>query len=383
MRKYLVFFLLSAFAFLSGCGKKENLLDFTENEINSTKYVQSNDLSNHIEIVFYDLPCPENAVIGAWCVYNDLIFYAVDYIDYLSDHTGTGTTIAPSEVYHTRILRYDISTKSATDFYITESIIPISDLCCNGEILLWEEYPKNIEVSWEIKYKLLNDSSLEPNILLKDGDVDGILSDIIPNLDGNKVYLYDQTDTDNTAHPILLYYYDITSGKTSLQKTELDLSSPYEQVSILNQWMATYQININNSNIYIENIEHGENKVIRVPTRVCHPVTNGFYCVWKKTYDAELTPGYYLYNDYQKSIDYIQVENNIFAYTILGDYVILTCSDGIWCYDPEKRQYQCLLDDEDYSNIYISIGEDGNAYTAVKTFQDGGIRIARIQLTNK
>lgn len=105
--------------------------------------------------------------------------------------------------------------------------------------------------------------------------------------------------------------------------------------------------------------------------------------MWKKTYDAELMPGYYLYNDDQKSIDYIQVEDNIFAYTILGDCVLLTCSNGIWCYDPEKRQYQCLLDDEDYSYIYISNGNDGNAYTAVETFPDGGIRVAKIQLTNK
>lgn len=383
MRKYLLFFLLSTFTFLSGCGKQEKILDFTENEINPIEYVQTNDLSDNIEIVFYDLPCPENAVIGAWCVYDDLIFYAVDYIDYLSDHTGIGTIITPSEVYNSKILCYDISTKSATDFYIAESIIPISDLCCNGEILLWEEYPKNIDVSWELKYKLLDDSLSESNILLKDGDVDGIMLDIIPNLDGNKVYLYEQTGVDDTAHPILLYYYDITSKKTSLQKTELDLSSPYEQVSILNQWMATYQINVNNSNIYLDNIENGEKKVIKVPTRVCHPITNGLYCVWKKTYDAELMPGYYLYNDYQKSIDYIQVEDNIFAYTILGDCVLLTCSNGIWCYDPEKRQYQCLLDDEDYSYIYISNGNDGNAYTAVETFPDGGIRVAKIQLTNK
>lgn len=383
MRKHLFFFLLSAFAFLSGCGKQEKIPDFAENEINMAEYAQTGDLSDNMEIVFYDLPCPENAVIGAWCVYNDLIFYAVDYIDHLSDHTGTGAAPAPSDVYNTRILRYDISTESAADFYVAESMLPISDLCCNGEILLWEEYPENIEISWELKYKLLDDPSMEPNILLKDGDVDGELWDIIPNLDGNKVYLYEQTSADDTAHPVLLYCYDIISKKASLQKTDLDLSSPYEQVSILDQWMASYQINTDNSSIYLENIENGEEKAIQVPTRVCHPVANGSYCIWKKTYDAELTPGYYLYNDSRKSIDYIQVENNIFAYTILGDYVILTCSDGIWCYDPEKRQYQCLLDDEDYSYIYISTGDDGNAYTAVETFQDGGIRIARIQLTNK
>lgn len=69
--------------------------------------------------------------------------------------------------------------------------------------------------------------------IFSDGDTEGELWDIIPNLAEQKIYWYDQDDLEKNEHPIKLYSYDIIRKEIKLEKEGLDLASPYEQVSII------------------------------------------------------------------------------------------------------------------------------------------------------
>lgn len=69
---------------------------------------------------------------------------------------------------------------------------------------------------------------------------------------------------------------------------------------------------------------------------------------------------------------------DFFAYTLLGDYVILTTEDrdGLWCLDPESQTYANLLDNEEYSYLNVSQEPDGSVSTQLTGSVSGKMRIA-------
>lgn len=55
----------------------------------------------------------------------------------------------------------------------------------------------------------------------------------------------------------------------------------------------------------------------------------------------------------------------------------------LYKYDLKTKKYQSLLDNEEYSYVYISTHGDGYAYTKIGTLEDGSVRIAKIEVVSE
>lgn len=383
MKKCAILIFVLAMLVFSGCAGSNTSVDFTNADTQSIQYEQTRELTEDIQTTIIDIPCPENAYISTWCAYHQYIFYSIDYIDFLANQTGEVEKKVKTEEHNTRIVRYDTSDKSIEDIYIADGVIPVSNLNYNGEILIWEEYPGKEEMAWQLKYVDLSKVSEGVKVLLSDGDIEGMLWNVTPKLTEESMYIYEQLDTEKNEHPIILYKYDLKSGEVTQVKDKIDLSSPYEQVSIVGNWMTTYQFAGEKNTIFMENLNTGEKNTIQFSEGVCCPMGSEDFCIWRESYDAAEYPHFLVYSAKEKTLERIELDENIFAYTFLKNYVLMTREDGIWCFDLKTRKYQCLLDDEEYSYVYISTHGDECAYTQIGTLEDGSVRIAKIEVVSE
>lgn len=109
-------------------------------------YTEADDLKERVRLEIIDVPKPEYAYVSAWTVYDEMVYYEADYIDYLTDHEGKGA-IEPTSEHYTKVMSYDIQSGDTKILYQAEDIIAITDLCTDGKILIWEEYPRRENMS--------------------------------------------------------------------------------------------------------------------------------------------------------------------------------------------------------------------------------------------
>lgn len=223
----------------------------------SIMYELDDSLKEKISVRLIDLPYPEHASIPSWVVDGNTVYYAVEFIDYLQDNEGTGERVE-TEQYFSKIMSYDTDSGRTDTVYQADHAIEITDLCFNGTTLIWEEYPRQENLSWQIKSISAGGMEKQAEVIIRDGDTEGELFDVIPSLVGQKVYWYDTADADNGNHPVILYSYDMESRSVSTEKDGLDLSSPYEQASVIDGWMCSYYKDSGEGSIYIENTDRGE-----------------------------------------------------------------------------------------------------------------------------
>lgn len=85
--------------------------------------------------------------------------------------------------------------------------VEITDMYCNGEFLIWEDY--GVESDWSVKcLPLTLEESGEPETIINAQSIPGDFWSITPVLTEDKVYWYHQGDDE-----AILYQYDLKRKK--------------------------------------------------------------------------------------------------------------------------------------------------------------------------
>ncbi len=380
MGKRYIALILMFIVSIAGCGSKDDsLFDFREQKKEMVSYTESDHLKEQVCLGIIDVPIPEHAYVSSWAVYDDMVYYEADYIDYLTDYEGKGA-IEPTAEHRTKVMSYDMQSGETKILYQAEDIIAITDLCTDGKILIWEEYPRLENVSWRIKMLSLTEKDSVAETIFSDGDTEGELWDIIPNLTEQKIYWYDQDDVEKDEHPIKLYSYDIKKEEIKLEKEGLDLASPYEQISIIDGKICTYEMHapdgakqkyFKTSSIYIEDREKNGKITLLTPSKIMHPVANEKFCIWGESYVSDDELWLYDYQSGQLECISLEMMGGKFAYMLLDDLIIVSTRNGIWCIEPETQTYTNMLlfgDEYSYGNIWHAL--DGNAYMQIDSSEE-------------
>lgn len=343
MRRWGTLFVSAIVFLLSGCSRQQ------EQNKELVHYTQTNALKEQTALEFIEVPVPEHFGVSSWTVCDETVYYAINYMDYLSDHEGKGA-VQPTQEHASRILSYDTKSGETSILYQAEGVIEMSDVCADGEILVWEEYPRLENMPWCIKMLSLTDRESKAETIFSDSDTDGELWSIVLSLTEEKIYWYDQSDTEKFVHPISLYQYDLKSGEIMVDKQKIDLSSPYEQVSVIDRQMCTYRmdsvvdsIDAKTSEIYIDDIQTGEQITVSVSTKVMRPVANEDYCIWGESYESNDVLWVYDRQTKQSACVSLAELGGKFSYTLLEDWIIISTHRGLWCLEPETQTYTNLL----------------------------------------
>lgn len=381
-RLYMMLILVTIFV-ITGCAQqKETILNLQNEKREAETYKETDSLKEQLELQFIEIPVPEHANVSSWTVYDNMVYYGVDYIDYLTDHEGKGITRSEKDHY-TKIISYDIQSEVSETLYEADSVIAISDVCTNGKQLIWEEYPRQENLSWCVKLLALSEDNSTAETILSDNNTEGELFDIIPNLTAQNIYWYDLTNT--PSHPIHLFRYNLEKKDIAIMKENLDLSSSYEQVSIMDDQICTYAMNaVNNSKylktgmIYIDNLTQKHNITLSVPTKVIHPIANHNYCIWGESYEEN--DRLWAYDFLSKQLQCISLKEigGKFSYTLLDDLIIVPTYNGIWCMDPKSQTYANLVmygENDSFGHIWYN--SDCSACTEIG-FTAGKLRFVKI-----
>lgn len=380
MGKRYIALILMFIVSIAGCGSRDDsLFDFREQKKEMVSYTESDHLKEQVCLGIIDVPIPEHAYVSSWAVYDDMVYYEADYIDYLTDHEGKGA-IEPTAEHRTKVMSYDMQSGETKILYQAEDIIAITDLCTDGKILIWEEYPRLENVSWRIKMLSLTEKDSVAETIFSDGDTEGELWDIIPNLGEQKIYWYDQDDLETNEHPIKLYSYDIIKKEIKLEKEGLDLASPYEQISIIDGKICTYEMyapdgakqrNFKTGSIYIEDREKDGKITLLTPSKIMYPLANDKFCIWGESYESDDELWLYDYQSGQLECISLEEIGGEFAYMLLDDLIIVSTRNGIWCIEPETQTYtNLLLFGEEYCYGHIWHALDGSAYMQIDSSEE-------------
>lgn len=355
--------------FLAGCSRnlpQDIIVD--KEELQTYVYQEEESLGKNIKISECEFPIPEHGQVDTFYVYNNVVYYSVGFSDYLENNTGYHF-VQFEEKYNTQIRSFDMESKedSLLYQYKEDMCIAVTDMQCNGTYLVWEDYKAN---EWNLqKFSLL--SAEEPETIVSRNTVyeSGTLSTITPTITEDSLYWYDQKDESDS--PIALYQYEFETRKINIVHSNLDLSSPYTHVSILND-ICTYfkKISKDMSTIYIYDLKGEEKASLTVPTNVSNPISNGEICVWltgEDYYDRKML---YVYDLLEKTYEQIDV-SDAFSYGILGDYLIVNRIDynqhnydGIFCYDVKSKTYLPLAGVENAIYGFTLHGLTGNIYAS-------------------
>lgn len=225
--------------------------------------------------------------------------------------------------------------------------------------------------------------------IFSDGDTEGELWDNIPNLAEQKIYWYDQDDLEKNEHPINLYSYDIIRKEIKLEKEGLDLASPYEQISIIDGKICTYEMHtpdgakqkyFKTGSIYIEDREKDGMITLLTPSKIMHPVANDKFCIWGESYESDDELWLYDYQSGQMECISLEEMGGKFAYMLLDDLIIMPTRNGIWCIEPETQTYtNLLLFGEEYCYGHIWHTLDGSTCMQIDSSEEK-ISIAKINM---
>ena len=132
--------------FLSGCATKGEWYKQVE-DITTAEYSEM-DMPDEILVEQYKIPLADHANVCGADTCDGIIYYLVDYLDYLMDQTGV-RNIPFEEKYNTQIWAYDTRTgeNNLLYKYQEDRCVSVGMICCNKAHLIWEEYRQD---GWKV-----------------------------------------------------------------------------------------------------------------------------------------------------------------------------------------------------------------------------------------
>lgn len=388
MKKYFLMLMLILTVLLTGCGsQKESVLDFREQKKEMVCYEETDSLGERIRVDFIDLPRPENSFVSAWTIWDDTVYFGMDY----EERQGE---MGPLLEHYAKVMSYDINSGETNTLYQSDCVTEINDIFTDGEKLIWEESPwgsswtDTENASWYVRMLSLKEEESEAEIIFKDGDTEGELWHAILTLTEEKVYWYDQEDTTDNEHPINLFSYDFKEKKIAVEREELDLSSPYEHVSVKDGQICTYAMYregngkyFKTGSIHIQDLTGSEKVTIFAPTRIMNPISNQKLCAWGESYDG-VSDELWVYDYNSEQLECISLEeiDGMFSHELLDGLIIMSTYNGLWCLEPETQTCTNLLmyGEEEFPG-FISCNLDGTLHVQIGGNEEK-IRLVKISL---
>lgn len=351
---------------LSSCksNKPINIDTTNQEEIPSYTYILDATLKEEIGMDIYDVPKNDDISTSPFYIYGDTLYYVLDYIPYYEDPLGEKNLVFNSE-HNTQIRSLCLSTGEDQLLYLYQlnTCMDIIEIQCNGNELVWEENTSS--EGWKIKKLDLNNKQSVEEIVAYQENVGENYS--VP-LSITQKGLYWSDGLYKREHPILIYYYDFKTKEKSIEKENVDLSSPYEHISIIDQNLTYYENSGENTVMHIANIISSKQTSLHVLGAVACPISNENMCIWMEGYDANDRCNLFVYNFMNNEFEKIEL-SYAFSYALVGDYILVNQNEGLYCYDIKDNTYCNLWEtakDEWVAFNFTSLGMENNAFGEVK-----------------
>jgi len=307
--------------FLTSCSNKQeqNIVINQKEIIQCTNFDEKETLKEKLIIEEFKIRIPENASVNSFCVYENMVYYSVEFGDYLLGPKQIGKEEIPFEdKYNTQIRAFDTETKEDNMVYrySAKECIGVSDIQCNGKELVWEEYQNG---TWNIKLFLLGEPQKEPI-----------------------------------------------------------LKSPYEHINIHDGVKSVCTEKENNINM-IQLSDNLDILNLEIDMDVSAPIANKQLCIWMKGYDYHERQELYCF-DREKQTTYCIPTSYTFAYEVLDNMILLNQEDEIICYNVKTMEKTTLTEGKRGYGFLFS-GIEGNVYAEIfdEEKEDGTLNIINIK----
>lgn len=347
--------------FLSGCGTKEEWYTQIE-DITAAEYVEM-DMPDELSVEQYEIPLAAHANECGADTSDGIIYYLVDYSDYLTDQTGVHD-IPFEDKYNTQVWAYDTQTgeNKLLYKYQEDKCVSVGEICCNKKYLIWEEYRQG---GWKVVGFPLGESSPEPKVIVERDPDRGQLWDISPTLTEDALYWYDQLEGD---HPISLFKCGLEDGKIDKIRQGLAVQS---FLTVMPKGETVFCENYEDgSDLIFHKLQDQEESIVRVPTKINSPVISQEICAWARGSDVGDRESVYVYHREDKALEEIDISPYTGAYyEVMDSFLFVVCRDyghagggGLYCYDTNNKGYVRLpFDEEDYF-FFIQRPADGTLF---------------------
>lgn len=356
---------------LSGCSDEKTEAPkpkyFDLNEVAKyphTGYKDTDISQTCLNVDKYDIPLPEGAGCGAFCVYGDNVYYSVQY----PDPTQIGEEF--KKEYNTSIWRYrtDIKESELIYQYDLDYHVSISDMKCNGNVLICSEWYRYNRC--RVKYFDLQNID-EPVEIITEGE--NSLSGINMMLSEDSVYWVENVTGETGKYNINRYSF--TDGKVYREEESVPLVAPYKEMRMCEDMYAVCESDESGKySIIIHNTAKGTEEVIEVSEEIEIFACNSRFCIGKP--DTSYSDCIYVYNIEYKQM--IKMEMEKFNQCVLMDnMVIVSAETGVTAYNLDKKEKTLLATDTGYS---LYSGNDNNAYIAMSNTGIGEMNILNITM---
>lgn len=365
LKKVAMFYAVTCLLMIQACGAaEEEIIGLCGREPQQMQIDITSELSDNVDMNEVCINIPKGAGISTFCVYEDNLYYSLDYIDYLEYEMNVLGEARFRESYNTQIRVHNISTGMDTLLYSYDEdfCVQTTDMQSNGKILVWEHYGIESD-SWSI---MMIDMNCEENVgeLSIDNAEKGRMSTVTLTIDEENLFWYDmiENEAETETNSVVLKRYDFDKKEIYTEQTELYLSSPYEHVSIIDNVCTTYSsINKDVSSILIHDMKTDEKKELQVDGQVCTALSNGEFCVWMGGIDYYDRFEIFIYD--LNTNEYKKIESKyVFSYGIVGEYLVLNREDGLWIYDISENKCNNLIKSESTACGYTFQSFSGSLY---------------------
>ncbi len=347
--------------FSTACSTNVDLSNIDQDQLKIFNYQESNSIMNNINISNYNIDIPTNGSINSYCIYNNIVYYSIDFFNKYNNPTGGKNIVNFESEDNTQIRSYNLNDN--TDIliyqYNEQRCIQVTDIQCNGTELVWEDYPNNNTNLWNVKKISLNSNNIPENIISYN-IAEGEMVTITLTITTDNLYWYEQnTEMENALY---LCKYNFKTGNKSIEKEGLTISSPYEHVNILNNIYTTYEAtNDNTTIIHISNLNNNKSIDINVAGTISNPVSNGEYCIWMKSYDSNDRGSLFIYDILNQTYEKINTPY-IFSYGMINNIIIVNQENGLYCYDIKNKIGKNIVPTDNISFGYTVQGQENNVY---------------------
>lgn len=108
---------------MTSCSKSEvetiNISDCKQ--VKTYNYQEAESIAERVKMIDFKITTQNDGNIGAFCIYDDTMYYALDYLDYFDNPTGKKSDIAFEKQYNTQIRSYSIESGKDTLLYFSKS----------------------------------------------------------------------------------------------------------------------------------------------------------------------------------------------------------------------------------------------------------------------
>lgn len=380
MKRYLFAMttILCGIIFCTSCSK-DNSKNIDLREVKPeqlSSFEESNFINEELKIEEFNIALPEHGQVNSFCVHDKKVYYAVEFTDYLLSTAQVGGESIPfEEKYNTQIRVFDSERNEDNVIYqyVEKKCVQITDLQCNGKVLVWEDYQEGI---WQVQMiSLDNQADKDPMTIYACTEDTGKLDSVTLTLSEKELYWYNQNEDLN--NPIILYKYNFDDKVQTVVEEDLALSSPYEHVNIKNNVRTNYTGREDEKDTI--RIYDGENVMnIEIGMNVSSPISNEKFCIWAEGYDYHERQLLYCFDRKENLFLAIPVAD-IFSYELIENIIIVNQEEGIICYDVSAKKVEDLTDVIGGKCGFLYSGVEGNIYTEVYEESEGILHIVNIE----